>query len=232
MPAFRPTPFDLVFEPAARSSFPAIREVIEERSQDPRDRDAFLMLRDVVALLHELRPAEGLGGEIDQLAALVHHGYLFWDGGRETLDLTSEQLSGLLRSQSERVPSALEISPCYIRMPEHRVWAEVVPEKPPEPLDGCFVHSLPGASGIRVLGVFGIYPERGGFSVVEATGVRPVALARSDHSPLFAPTLPGGAAADLFSLVGEEELLELGARSSELRAASLEGNSKLLAPSP
>jgi hypothetical protein len=222
MPDPRPTPFDLVFEPAARSSFPAIRQVIEEQSQDPRDRDAFLMLRDVVSLLHELRPAEGSGHEIDQLAALLHHAYLFWEGGRQTLDLTSGQLSGLLRSAPVRTPSDLEISPCYIRMPEHRVWAEVLREQPPEPLDGCFVHSLSGAGRLRVLGVFGIYPERAGFSVVEATGSRPVALARSDRSPLFAPTLQGGAAAGLFSLVGEEELLELGASGWELGARSLQ----------
>jgi hypothetical protein len=65
---------------------------------------------------------------------------------------------------------------------------------------------------LRVLGVFGIHPERQGFSVVEATGERPLLLRRADGSDLFAPTLPGGKAAGLFSLTGEEELLELGWR--------------------
>jgi hypothetical protein len=60
--------------------------------------------------------------------------------------------------------------------------------------------------------VFGLQPERAGFTVVEVSGSRPVGLARADGSALFSPTLPGGVAARLFSLVGAEELLELGWR--------------------
>jgi hypothetical protein len=70
-----------------------------------------------------------------------------------------------------------------------------------------------------VLGVFGIHPERQGFSVVEVSGPRSDALAREDGSGLFTPVLPGGAAAGLFSLVGGEELLELGWRSRDLATA-------------
>jgi hypothetical protein len=78
----------------------------------------------------------------------------------------------------------------------------------------------------RVLGVFGIHPERAGFSVVEVSGSRPGQLRRQDGTSLFSPSLPGGAMAGLFSLVGEEELLELGWRtqlgawSGELTAGS------------
>ncbi len=126
-------------------------------------------------------------------------------------------------------------------MPVHRIWAEVIAGQPPEPLDGCFVHVGPQGS-LRVLGVFGIHPERQGFSVVEATGERPLLLGRADGSDLFAPTLPGGKAAGLFSVTGEEELLELGwrielgARSGELGARSFDlqvavPNSQLPAPS-
>jgi hypothetical protein len=57
-----------------------------------------------------------------------------------------------------------------------------------------------------------MYPDRPGFSVVEVAGSRPSPLMRPDGSPLFSTTLPGGAAAGLYSLVGEEELLELGWR--------------------
>jgi hypothetical protein len=106
-------------------------------------------------------------------------------------------------------------------MPEHRIWAEVIPGQPSEPLDGCFVHSsLDGT--LRVLGVFGIHRDREGFSVVEAAGPRPVGLARVDGSQLFEPTLPGGRAAGLLSISGMEELLELGWRIIQLGAGSRE----------
>jgi hypothetical protein len=55
-----------------------------------------------------------------------------------------------------------------------------------------------------------------GFTVVEATGPRPLGLVRADGSPLFAPTLPGAAAAGLNAIAGAEELLELGWRVRDL----------------
>jgi hypothetical protein len=53
-------------------------------------------------------------------------------------------------------------------------------------------------------------------------GPRPLALVRADGTELFAPTLTGGQAAGLFSITGEEELLELGWRIQELGAWSWE----------
>jgi hypothetical protein len=84
-------------------------------------------------------------------------------------------------------------------------------------LDGIFISQVPGGD-LRVLGIFGLRPERAGFSAVEATGRRADGLAREDGSPLFDPTLPGGAAAGLRSIVGEAELLELGWRTLGLAA--------------
>jgi hypothetical protein len=71
-----------------------------------------------------------------------------------------------------------------------------------------------------VLGVFGIHPEREGFSVVEAVGPQPVALERPDGTELFSPTLAGGQAAGLFSITGEEELLDLGWRTGTVAGAA------------
>ena len=85
--------------------------------------------------------------------------------------------------------------------------------------DGCFVHSAPDGT-LRVLGVFGIHPERQGFSVVEAMGPRAGLLARDDGAALYAPVLTGGIAAGLHSIVGEEELLELGWRTRDVAAAA------------
>ena len=208
----RPTPFELIFQQIAQDSFPGIQARLTESEYDPRDRDRFLLLRDVVSLLRELRPEEGLGEGIDQLAALVHHAYLFWAAGQLTVELAQARLPVLLTAPTSTDPAEAPPS-YYFQVPERKVWAEVIPGQPPEPMDGCFVHlSIDGAS-LQVLGIFGVHPEREGFSVVEASGPRVPVLARDDGSSLFSPVLPGGEAARLFSLVGEEELLELGWRS-------------------
>lgn len=216
----RPTPFDLAFEPIAEDGFPQIRAALQRAGQDPHDRDAFLMLREVLALLRDLRPADGLGEGIDQLAALLHHAYLYWYGGAQTVEVSSQQLAQLVAGNPPAAAAdPVELPAYYAQLPPHRIWAQVIPGEPHEPLDGLFVHSLADSAGLRVLGVFGLHPERQGFSVVEVTGSRPQGLSRDDGSRLFAPVLPGGMAAGLFSLVGEEELLELGWRSRILTAA-------------
>src|SRR5918992_2114518 len=126
------------------------------------------MQREVVTLLHELRPEEGLGEGIDQLAALVHHAYLFWDSGGVVLEISPDRADELLRPDAPPTPTISEPPRAYYaQLPERRVWAEVVPGEPPEPLDGCFVHAT-AEEHLRVLGVFGLRPERMGFSVVEA----------------------------------------------------------------
>jgi hypothetical protein len=240
MPTSRLTPFDLVFKPIAHETFPKIRTELDRAGSDPRDRDRFLLRGEVVTLLRELRPEGGLGEGINQLAALLHHAYLYWEAGEPTFELSRQQLATLLAVAPERDPGD-QPAACYVQAPERRVWAEVIQGQPHEPLDGMFVHLSPDTEVLRVLGVFGVHPEREGFSVVEASGPRPVSLARPDGTPVFGPTLPGGAAAGLFSLTGEEELLELGWRihmlgawSRELRPRSSEldmTSSQLPAPS-
>ena len=222
MQRFRPTPFDLVFETVAQTTFPAIRTALDQSGLDPRNRDGFLMLREVVSLLRDLRPEEGLGEGIDQLAALVHHGYLFWAGGGLTVRLSSDQLPDYLGQASSRPVPQPDRPALYIQLPERRVWAQVIPGDPPEPLDGWFQHYAPGPGLLRVLGIFGIHPDRPGFSVVEVSGQEPVGLTRPDGTPVFSSTLSGGAAAGLFSVAGEEELLELGWRVIQSGAGSRE----------
>jgi hypothetical protein len=220
MPSPRPTPFDLVFDDTARRVFPDISGALSQSGAEPRDRDAFLMVREVVTLLHQLRPEEGLGEAIDQLAALVHHSYLFWAAGCPVVELPTEHLGDLLGISPPDAEEHQEPPAYYIQLPERRIWAQAVAGVPPEPLDGCFVHALPEETSLRVLGVFGLHRERAGFTVVEVAGTRPVALVRPDGSQLFSPTLPGGAAAQLFSLAGGEELLELGWRTRTLLVPS------------
>ena len=216
----RPTPFELVFERIADERFPALRDALARDGHDPRDRDAFLMTREAVQLVRELRPDEGVGEAIDQLVALVHHAYLLWSAGALTLTVPEAELASIvaarpaLPADDAGLPAAW-----YAQLPPRRIWGEVVEGQPHEPLDGCFVHDAADGA-IRVLGIFGVHPDRMGFSVVEAAGPLAAGLARPDGTPLFAPRLAGGAAAGLHSIGGEEELLELGWRTRAVAAAA------------
>lgn len=209
----RPTPYDLAFADLADDRFAPIRTALEESGQAPGNRDAFLMLREVVTLIRDLRPEEGVGEGIEQLAALVHHAYLFWTAGMPVITLAPDHLAGLMATPSTITPPnrPAGTTAAYVQLPEHRIWAAAVPGDAAEPLDGYFLHAA--GDELRTLGVFGLRPDRMGFSVVEAAGERPAALARQDGSAIFAPTLPGGDAAGLYSLTGAEELLELGWRT-------------------
>jgi hypothetical protein len=213
----RPTPFDLVFSRAAESSFPRITASLAAGGHDPSDRDVFLMDREVVMLLRDLRPEEGLGEAMDQMVALVHHAYLAWAAGAVTIPIGRDAVEEFLGQTSADATDSKELSAYYAQFPERLIWARVVEDEAPEPLDGIFVSRAPGGD-LRVLGIFGLRPDRAGFSAVESTGARVDGLAREDGSPLFTPTLSGGAAAGLRSIVGEEELLELGWRTQALAA--------------
>ena len=209
----RPSPFDLLFASVAQDRFPVLRDSLAAVGRDPRDRDAFVMTREAIQLVRELRPEGGVGEAIDQLVALVHHAYLFWASGMRVVELDAGSLERLVDGGSASVAGA-STGAVYAQLPELRVWAQVIEGERHEPMDGCFVHETPAAE-LRVLGVFGIHPGRDGFSVVEAVGPRAANLARADGAPLFAPTLPGGSTAGLHSIAGEEELLELGWRARE-----------------
>ncbi len=219
----RPTPFDLVFVPFAAERFPAIRTGLLAAGRDPRDRDAFLMERDAALVVRDLRPDDGIGEGIDQLAALVHHAYLFWSAGAPVAVADPEDLTRLLGHPPEPAQQAEAEPPAgqYVQVPERRLWARPVEGEPFEPLDGCFL--APAADRqLRVLGVFGLRPDRAGFTVVEARGPRLAGLARQDGSELFAPLLAGGAQAGLNTLAGVEELLELGWRMLGAAGGALE----------
>jgi len=220
----RATPFDLVFNRAAESTFPRIASSLAAGGHDPADRDAFLMDREVVTLLRDLRPEEGLGEAMDQMVALVHHGYLAWAAGGITIPVGREAADELLAKEREDAESR-GVPAYYAQFPERMIWAAVIENEAPEPLDGIFVSRVPGGD-LRVLGIFGLRPERAGFSAVEATGGKAQRLAREDGSPLFDPTLPGGAAAGLRSIVGEAELLELGWRTQSLGAGGEIGEAR------
>jgi hypothetical protein len=221
----RTTPFELVFGTLATDRFPEIRASLEAAGADPHDLDAFILDREVVRLLREMIPEEGVGEAVREHAALLHHAYLYWLEGGWLFQLSRAAAGRLLSPEASADASAEAATPApssagaprayYIQFPERLVWAEITPGEPHEPLDGLFVRPWP-AGGWFVLAIFGMHPGREGFSVVDVDGHLPEALARRDGSALFSPVLPGGAAAGLHSIIGEDELLALAARSLPL----------------
>jgi hypothetical protein len=203
----RETPFTLVMGTIAPGRFPALREGIAAAARDPRDRDAFLMVREVVELLREIVPDEGLGEGIGTMAAFLHHTYLYWLDGEPTSPVDEAALEFVLRGAELPAPPAGTGPSRYIQLPPLRVWAIPVEGGPAEPLDGWF--AFRNGNGLSVLAIFGLHPGRAGFTAVEVGGVRPTHLERADGSALFAGALPGAERAGLASILGAEELLEL-----------------------
>ena len=203
-PADRVAPYALVLGTIAPERFPALREGIATAGRDPRDRDAFLMVREVVELLRELEPEEGLGEGIATMAAFLHQSYLYWMDGERTVTIDEEALDRALAGEQDVAASR---QAGYVQLPRLRVWGVGVEGGPAEPLDGWFVS--PRGDSLSVLAILGIQPGRAGFTAVEVVGPRPGSLERADGSPLFSAALPGAAQAGLVSIVGEEELLEL-----------------------
>ncbi len=205
----RPTPFTLVFGGIAEQRFPRVRDGIAAAGRDPHDRDAFLLVREVVELLQDLRPEAGLGSGVDALVAFVHRAYLYWVDGARTAVWHEEALRAALADRSAAPPDPPEAAAGtrYVQLPGRRVWGVPVAGAPPEPLDGWFVTRT--SDRLSLLAVFGLHRGRDGFTAVEVDGPRPHPLRRPDGSPLFAPALAGGREAGLYSIEGMEELLEL-----------------------
>ncbi|NNG16816.1 MAG: hypothetical protein HKM89_10080, partial [Gemmatimonadales bacterium] len=153
---------------------------------------------------------------IDQLVGLVHHAYLMWEVGEWTFRIARDRGLAVLRGAAPQDGSGSAPVAYYLQWSHRSVWAQIAPEEPHEPLDGWFLSPGPSDDSIRVLGIFGLHPERMGFSVVEVMGARPAGLVRPDGTPPFASVLPAGDDAGLYSLVGTEELLELAWRSHGL----------------
>ena len=209
----RINPFDAVFGPMAAARFPVLREGITSAGRDPRDRDSFILVRDVVELLRELRPPEAEGTGVDQLVAFAHAAYLYWAEGLRTVDVGRETLDDVVRNRPELGPEPVG-GAYYVQLAAQRIWGESQDGAPVEPLDGWF--AIPVAGRLDVVAIFGLHPTRGGFTVVTVGGHRPGALIRQDRSPIFSAGFDGAAAAGLWQVAGGEEMLELAYRCHDL----------------
>ncbi|MBW8772727.1 MAG: hypothetical protein JF590_05495 [Gemmatimonadetes bacterium] len=195
-------PFDLVFGELAEERFPALRASLAAGGTDARDRDAFILDRAVTEFLRDLVPEDAPPESLHEFIAVLQHCYLFWAEGRRVAEADAN-----LPSAGLSIPASLGPS-VYLQLPSHLYWGQLEPEAPHEPLDGFFIH--PWGDGIRALGIFGVHPERPGFSVAEVAGPAPAgAPRRDDGSAPFAPLMEGGTGAGLRSVAGPEELLLL-----------------------
>lgn len=211
MSTARLDPFTLVFGELADERFPALRASLTAGGTDPFDRDAFILDRAVTEFLRELVPEDAPTEALHEFIAVLHHSYLFWDGGR-VVKLADGRIGGsadeLLRAISVRPSAHPPIRPQYLQLPDHLYWGQLEADAPHEPLDGFFVHR--DGDGLRALAVFGLHRERPGFTVAEVSGPAPTSLPpRADRSAPFAPLMDGGAAAGIRSVAGPDELLAL-----------------------
>ena len=215
----RPTPFSVAFGEIALR-FPAIAEALQQDGSTPDDRDRFVLVEPVGRLLHEIIPA-GAGPEaLDTHVLLLHTAFLYWSSGGVVYRISEQALQrGIATKQITCDPPQPAL---YLQLPELRVWGSPTPGTPPEPLDGMFVSrgELPGS--VAVLAIFGMRPDRPGFSAVGIEGRADgdeagqneieVAAAREDGSAPFGPMLAGGSTAGLHSVANAGELLLLACR--------------------
>ena len=209
----RPTPYTMVFGDIAGERFPAIRAVQEESHADPVSRDVFLMNREAVSLVHDLEPEKGIGEGVAQLAALVHHAYLFWLHGCWVFQMERGAVSRLVQSPPMEGMDAHLPPAYYLQLPRQLLWGQLGPDEPFQPLDGCFVTTREGPL-VVALGVFGLHPDRMGFTVVEAEGPYSESADRGAASTAFAPQMEGGVEAGLYSVTDPAELITLVGRAA------------------
>lgn len=205
----RLSPFELALGPFIPERLGEVHRALAAAEVDPFDRDAWALSEAAAELLHDLRPDSGLGEAVGELVALVHAGFLFWQQGQQLRSLSRSALDRLV----QQAPAVLPAGPptaYYLQLPPRRVWGTPVEGQPPEPLDGWFAQTC--GDRLSVVAIFGLLPGRPGFTVAHTDGPVPGPLARQDGTALFAPALEGGAAAGLWSVVGEGEMLELGWR--------------------
>ena len=208
----RATPFALAFA-EIESRFPAIAEALQQDGAAATDRDRFVLLEPVGRLLKEIVPEDAGADALEVHVLLLHHAYLFWAAKQQVHEISEQALRQAI--DARQITTQLPQPAFYLQLPELRVWGAPNEDSPPEPLDGMFVSETGAAGEIAVLAIFGMRPDRPGFSAVGLEGRADsieIAAAREDGSVPFGPRLAGGTAADLYSVANPGELLLLTCR--------------------
>ena len=215
----RPTPFSVAFSEIART-FPAIAEAVQQDGAAPEDRDRFVLLEPVGRLLGEIVP-EGAGAEaLETHVLLLHTAFLYWASGGAVFRIGEQALQRAIATK--HITGDPPQPALYLQLPELRMWGSPTPGTVPEPLDGMFVSRGEAPGTVAVLAIFGMRPDRPGFSAVGIEGRADaddpagneieVAAAREDGSTAFGPMLAGGSTAGLHSVANAGELLLLTCR--------------------
>lgn len=213
----RVTPFGLVFAELAAEQFPLIAEALRRQQANAADRDRFVLLEPVGRLLRMIVP-DGAGPDaLEAHVVLLHHAFLHWAGEGVVYRIGERTFRRAIAEPS--LSSHLPHAAPYLQLPELRVWGPPQADASPEPLDGMFVAATPEPDEVAVLGIFGMRPDRPGFSAVglqgrvdaedPGGGEIEIAATRADGSAPFGPVLAGGSAAGLYSLANGGELLLL-----------------------
>jgi len=208
----RATPFALAFA-EIESRFPAIAEALQQDGAAATDRDRFVLLEPVGRLLKEIVPEDAGADALEVHVLLLHHAYLFWAANQQVHEISEQALRQTI--DGRQITTQLPQPALYLQLPELRVWGAPNEDSPPEPLDGMFVSETGAAGEIAVLAIFGMRPDRPGFSAVGLEGRADsieIAAARDDGSAPFGPRLAGGTAAGLYSVATPGELLLLTCR--------------------
>lgn len=206
----RATPFGLVFADLAAERFPAVREVLARESISSADRDHFILLEPVGRLLREMVPPDAGADTLEAHALLLHHAYRHWAGSGWVYRIGKDALARA--TTGRRLTSYTPRPAFYVQLPELRVWGTPSPDGPPEPLDGVFVSETAVPGGIAALAIFGMRPDRPGFSAVGLEGRADPddpAWGEIEIATTFEPTITGGEKAGLYSLGNVGELLLL-----------------------
>ena len=216
----RPTPFSHVFGGGVAERFPAIAEALQQEGVDRTDRDRFVLLEPVGRLLRDIVPDDAGGDALEAHVLLLHHVYVYWAAQQPTYGISEETLRRAVAEK--RITTELPKDAIYLQLPELRVWGSPNEDAPPEPLDGMFVSRTTTPGAVSVLAIFGMRPDRPGFSAVGLEGRADpddptpdeieIAAAREDGTAPFGPKLAGGTAAGLYSVANPGELLLLTCR--------------------
>jgi hypothetical protein len=216
----RSTPFGLAFGDIAPRRFPAIAEALQQDGTAPTDRDRFVLLEPVGRLLREIVPEESGADALETHVLLLHTAFLHWASEGPVYRIGEAALRRA--TTGKQITTALPHPALYLQLPELRVWGAPNAEMPPEPLDGLFVNAGQQPGAIGMLAVFGLRPDRPGFSAVGLEGRADpddptekeieIAATREDGSMPFGPILAGGSAAGLYSVANAGELLLLTCR--------------------
>lgn len=215
----RATPFAHVFGDIA-SRFPVIAEALQQDGVEATDRDRFVLLEPVGKLLKEIVPDDAGPDALEAHVLSLHHAFQFWAAGERVYPIGEATLRDAVTHR--RITTQTPTPALYLQLPELRVWGSASEGSAPEPLDGMFVTRTGTRGTVAVLAIFGLRPDRPGFSAVglegradpdDATaGEIEIAAAREDGSAPFGPQLAGGWAAGLYSVANAGELLLLTGR--------------------